>query len=422
MEEELMEEEQEVKNPEKKINLDSFFNRVDEVDEKAKSALKQSNSNLSAINANKTLIDSLQLTIEAMKTDIRDIANYIIIEKKIEKDQREDRLLEEQDIRQKKQMSERALSVGQQGPRGDVGPQGTPGEEKQGPKTGGGFLGGLVKLVGGLGLAAGLIALAPLILKGLLIAGGVTLLGFLIGKIAPPIVKFVQGLGPKIGEVFGGLLRNTLGKVPLIGKPVNKFADRISGKLGETSSSIADTLQSNFDNIAGGGGGSGGGGGGGVSAASGGGSNGLSVESGEGGGERDFGDDYKSQEEYFASDEYKDSFKTDPVIESVTGGPEINQSLEMDQKEQKGFLSMLGGLKDRFTGGGENTQSGEDVVKQRAIAGQNKNINIPKNASQVSSAEIKGTGTTVTYVRALSNQYLSIASNKLPPEVARMIQ
>ena len=420
MEEELMEEEQEVKNPEKKINLDSFFNRVDEVDEKAKSALKQSNSNLSAINANKTLIDSLQLTIEAMKTDIRDIANYIIIEKKIEKDQKEDRLLEEQDIRQKKQMSERALSLGQQGPKGDVGPQGTPGEEKQGPKTGGGFLGGLFKVVGGLALGAGLIALAPLILKGLLIAGGATLLAFLIGKIAPPIVKFVQGLGPKIGEVFGGLLRNTLGKVPLIGKPVNKFADRISGKLGETSSSIADTLQSNFDNIAGGGGGSGGGGGG-VSAASGGGSDGLSVESGEGGGERDFGDDYKSQEEYFASDEYKDSFKTDPVIESVTGGPEINQSLEMDKKEQKGFLSMLGSLKDRFTGGGENTQSVGDALIGKKI-NANPSMFVPKNAPQVSSAEIKGTGTTVTYVRALSNQYLSIASNKLPPEVARMIQ
>ena len=420
MEEELMEEEQEVKNPEKKINLDSFFNRVDEVDEKAKSALKQSNSNLSAINANKTLIDSLQLTIEAMKTDIRDIANYIIIEKKIEKDQREDRLLEEQDIRQKKQMSERALSLGQQGPRGDVGPQGTPGEEKQGPKTGGGFLGGLFKVVGGLALGAGLIALAPLILKGLLIAGGATLLAFLIGKIAPPIVKFVQGLGPKIGEVFGGLLRNTLGKVPLIGKPVNKFADRISGKLGETSSSIADTLQSNFDNIAGGG--KSGGGGGGVSAGSGGGGgDGLSVESGEGGGERNFGDDYKSQEEYFASDEYKDSFKTDPIIESVTEGPEINQSLEMDQKEQKGFLSMLGSLKDRFTGGGENNQSVENIMKQKIIP-QNNNFNIPKNASQVSSAEIKGTGTTVSYIRALSNQYLSIANNKLPPEVARMIQ
>ena len=184
-------------------------------------------------------------------------------------------------------------------------------------------------------LGAGLIALAPLILKGLLIAGGATLLAFLIGKIAPPIVKFVQGLGPKIGEVFGGLLRNTLGKVPLIGKPVNKFADRISGKLGETSNSIADTLQSNFDNIAGGG--KSGGGGGGVSVVA------AAVEVMDyllrvvKVVEKNFGDDYKSQEEYFASDEYKDSFKTDPIIESVTERHKINQSLEMDQKEQKGF-------------------------------------------------------------------------------------
>ena len=93
----------------------------------------------------------------------------------------------------------------------------------------------------------------------------------------------------------------------------------------------------------------------------------------------------------------------------------------MDQKEQKGFLSMLGSLKDRVTGGGEDNQSVENIMKQKTIA-QNNNINMPKNASQVPSAEIKGTGTTVTYVRALSNQYLSIASNKLPPEVARMIQ
>ena len=41
---------------------------------------------------------------------------------------------------------------------------------------------------------------------------------------------------------------------------------------------------------------------------------------------------------------------------------------------------------------------------------------------QVSKAEIKGTGTTISYIRALSNQYLSISNNKLPPEVARMIQ
>ena len=41
---------------------------------------------------------------------------------------------------------------------------------------------------------------------------------------------------------------------------------------------------------------------------------------------------------------------------------------------------------------------------------------------QVSQAEIKGTGSTISYIRALSNQYLSISNNKLPPEVARMIQ
>ena len=39
----------------KKINIDSFFNRIDEVDEVANKALKQSSSNLSTINANKTL-------------------------------------------------------------------------------------------------------------------------------------------------------------------------------------------------------------------------------------------------------------------------------------------------------------------------------------------------------------------------------
>ena len=65
-------------------------------------------------------------------------------------------------------------------------------------------------------------------------------------------------------------------------------------------------------------------------------------------------------------------------------------------------------------------------MSEIALIGKKINANpsmfVPKNAPQVSSAEIKGTGTTVTYVRALSNQYLSIASNKLPPEVARMIQ
>ena len=46
-------------------------------------------------------------SIEAMETKIRDIANYIIIEKKLEKDVEEDRALEEQDRLQKQAMVER---------------------------------------------------------------------------------------------------------------------------------------------------------------------------------------------------------------------------------------------------------------------------------------------------------------------------
>ena len=81
----------------KKINIDSFFNRVDEVDEVANKALKQSSSNLSTINANKTLIQSISVSIDAMRTEIRDIATYIVVEQKLEKDLKEDRLLEEED-------------------------------------------------------------------------------------------------------------------------------------------------------------------------------------------------------------------------------------------------------------------------------------------------------------------------------------
>ena len=100
----------------KKISIDSFFNRVDEVDKVAKSALKKSTNNLSSINASKLLVDSISVSIDAMKTEIRDIANYIVIENKLEKDAAEDRRLEEQDLKQKQAMTDRALALGERGP------------------------------------------------------------------------------------------------------------------------------------------------------------------------------------------------------------------------------------------------------------------------------------------------------------------
>jgi len=146
----------------KKINLESFFNKVDSVDKMASTALSKSNSNLGIINNQKALIESLSVSIEAIQTKIRDIANYIIVEKKLERDLEEDRRLEAEDAEQKRLMTERATAMGEKGPQGEPG--------KPAPAEGGGgggsFLGGLIKLlVGGGLLGAALPAIAPMLLN-----------------------------------------------------------------------------------------------------------------------------------------------------------------------------------------------------------------------------------------------------------------
>ena len=140
-----------------KINVNSFFERVDSVEKVASSALTKSDSIMNVANANKLLVESLQLTVETMQTEIRDIANYIIVENKLEKDLKEDRLLEEQDARQKKDFEDKLLGL--KGPAGPQGPQGVKGEDFGSKKGGGGgsFLGGLLK--GLMTLGAGAFAL-----------------------------------------------------------------------------------------------------------------------------------------------------------------------------------------------------------------------------------------------------------------------
>ena len=107
--------EEELQQTEKKIDIDSFFNRVDAVEGVASNALKQSNLNANAIQANKTLINSISVTIEAMRTEIRDIANYIVIENKLEKDKRDDEKFEAEDQEQKANLADR-LKAAAQGP------------------------------------------------------------------------------------------------------------------------------------------------------------------------------------------------------------------------------------------------------------------------------------------------------------------
>ncbi len=199
----------------KKINIDSFFNRIEEVDQVAGKALKKSNLNANAIEANKTLIDSLSLTIETMKTEIRDIANYIIIERKLEKDAEEDRKLELEDAEQKKSMTDRALALVQPtSEKNSIAPQS--GSEGGG---GGGFLSGLLGAIatGGLiALATPLVpVIAPLLLKAMAVGISAIAGGLLIKKLAeitPKILKKVND-GLKAGfEKTKELYKNLEGK------------------------------------------------------------------------------------------------------------------------------------------------------------------------------------------------------------------
>ena len=391
--------EEEVQQPKQKINIDSFFNRIDEVDEVANKALKQSSSNLSTINANKTLIQSISVSIDAMRTEIRDIATYIVVEQKLEKDLKEDRLLEEEDKEQKKKMSDRNIAMGEQGPKGDKGDPAP--EEKSG-----GFMGGIMKLVGGLGLIAGLSALAVVaapILIPLMIGGIAAAAIYGISKVVPKIFK---SLGNRLGKGIGDTSKATIGRVPLIGKPVNKLADKLGGSLSDVTNKLGDKLETGLKSSA-------------KSLESGGkGDVSVSVEGGTGGGG---GVDAAGEGGVDVSKNLEggtDVDTSDQNLESDNTGD--TTLLEADQEQKKGFLKMLGGLGEALRPTPSSEMSG--IRDTRRGRGTRQSVKAPQQLPQVSSAEIKGTGTTISYVRALQNPHLSINNRKLPPEVARMIQ
>ena len=239
-----MDEEQQ--QPNKKIDLDSFFNRVDQVEGVANKALKTANSNLSVINANKTLISSLSVSIEAMRTQIRDVANYIIVERKLEKDEEADRRFEQEDKEQKQKMDERLKNLqpadGKDGESGPVGDGGKDGKSSGGGL--GGFLGGILKVVGGLTLAAGFAALAPIIAPALLVGGGAILITFLTDKllkfIMPKIGKFFGDMSKKFGESFNKLKEN-------IGKKFNAMAESISKKFNALKDNVMNIAKAGFE-------------------------------------------------------------------------------------------------------------------------------------------------------------------------------
>ena len=458
----------------KKIDINSFFNRVDEVEEVANKALKQSSLSMNAVKANQTLINSISVSIEAMRTEIRDIANYIVIEKKLEKDAEEDRRFEAEDKEQKQKMDERLKALLPEKKQTVE----SPSEEKKG---GGGFMSGLLKVIGGLGLVAGIAALVTVALPvlGPLLLGalGVGLTALVFTKLGPPLFKWVKGMFNKIKNFLGNVFK-PVEKIPVVGKSLSgMLKGGLVGGIGGVGNAAAGALMGALK----GDGGSGEGGNGGVTSNS-----NMSLES-ENGSEKklektlkdqnllekeiksesddiNFKSEFKEGNYEFSSSEKDGVTSTSSKFEGTarfdleTGkayilGEEVTlegyneyvnlpdeerfskdgmmriiekyavNKIEIEPESNNNKKELIQSFNKNSSTGSENTNDVvTDISRQRNVSSQTKNNQVPTNAPQVSAAEIKGTGTTVSYIRALSNQYLSITNNKLPPEIARMIQ
>ena len=264
-----------------KIKIDSFFGRVDSIDKVANNALSKANMNFDIVNNQKILINSINVSIEALETKVRDIANYIIIEKKAEKDAEEDRLFEQQDESQKGSMLERLAGLK---PNNESEQTQAAGGDEEPKKGGGGILGTLLTL--GIGAFA-LKFLWPAILPavgGLLKGALAKFAMFSIGGIGSLIKSLIVATGLTGIGVFG------------IGKMFQKFGDSAENRGNKIAKSAADAINKfkfNKDGKVDG-------------------AESLNVEGGSEGGGEDGGnggglneaEDYKAQEEYYQSEEY----------------------------------------------------------------------------------------------------------------------
>ena len=225
--------EEELEQPSSKINVGSFFERVDSVDRVANRALSQSTSNLGIVNNQQLIIQSLSVSIEAMETKIRDIANYIIIERKIEKDAEEDRRLEKEDREQKNKMLERAMGLkGEPGPQGE---QGVKGEDRD--PGGGGFLGGLIKTIAAIGIGGfALKYIGPVLLPKLLLLAKT--------KLIPIIGTALKGAFTKLASLLGATLKGLVAKIPVVGKALagGGLIGGISAGIAKIGSFISNAL------------------------------------------------------------------------------------------------------------------------------------------------------------------------------------
>ena len=411
----------------KKINLFNFFGRSDSLDKLSGAAFSKSNPTMTAFGNNKLLIESLQSSIESIQSQVQNIANYLIVQNKTERVLEERKLFEEREQKQKQEARDRAFNLQTiKGDRGSQGPKGEFGQEG----GGGSFLGGLLKaLAMGGTLIASVKLLGPVLLP-MLTKGIFT-------KLVPALAK---GIGVGFGKLAGVItkgLTGSLGKLPIVGKAITGLGGKLFGGIKAAGGTIAKFLLGAL----------------GIGAV--GGAIGSSAKASESNMSFASGEDDKSDEELVEG-------KTETVEKRslgnrILGGIDAlsGNLLDLDKKggETFGMGRVYGGVLDavtfnKFDFDKKNSVESDDLtfkdineLKQSVSTNsaaiqtivnpspQSKNsvnspVTVQKNKPQVTYTAIKTTKPAIPFINTLGNQYLSLSphTNKLPPEIARMIQ
>ena len=410
----------------KKINLGNFFGRSSSLDRLSSAAFSKSNPTMAAVGDNKLLIESLQSSIETIQSQIQNIANYLIVQNKIQTDVEKDRLFEEQDAKQKQEMKDRALGL--QSIKGDRGSQGPKGEFGQEGGGGGSFLGGLIKAlaIGGT-LIASVKLLGPVLLP-MLTKGIFT-------KLIPALGKGISlGFG-KLGGVIAKGLTGSLGKLPIVGKAIVGLGSKLISGISSVGTKIVGSIAAAI--------GLGGLAGGSVKASE---SN-MSFASG----------DSSSDEGLVEGKDKTEVVEKRSLGSRILGGVDAlsGNLLDLDKKggETFGMGRVYGGVLDAVTGNRfdfdrknsveANDLSFKDINQLKSsvannsaaiqtittadsqnVGRANSPVTVQNSKPQVTYTEIKTTKPAIPFINTLGNQYLSLSphTNKLPPEIARMIQ
>ena len=449
----------------KKIDINSFFDKTEEVGGVAGKALEQSKLNANTIQANRTLINSLSVTIEAMKTEIRDIANYIVLENKLEKDKKDDEKFEAQDEKQKKEARDRAIALGQPIPKQAKKTAKDP-ETKTVDSVGGGlggFLGGLLKAIAVGGIIALAAPLVPVIAPMLLTAMAVGIGAIALGIVGAEIVKLLPAIGKKIREGYDASVKFAQETAAKLGAKFNELKDSVSNFLSEKKEQVinlaknvaaagkkkigevTDLVVNVKDKAV---------------------TKGTELLDGAKKKVKNIGGFVKDKfniAKNFAT-KTKDTVvnavtgTADTVVDAVTGTADTVVDATIGAKDKvteavtegrKGIfnmvknisssirekaLSTVAGAADFATGGQfDFDKKGSSVTDNVSLLGKVIDAVSPKNDTSsfapakrpnTSQAIIRPTATSIPFIRTVKNQYLSTNpnTNRLPPEIARLIQ